>query len=429
MNAVRSGAGIQVSGLRIQGSGFRVHGFVGAAGLALVCLICTLTGTAWAQTGDTIVRETEPYADLQSKPFEYHGLGREKPEPEKIETIRIGLFAPSRGPRAAEALSLRRGAELAILGANAQNGLNGIPFELIIRTDDSPWGSAREVVKLVYDDHVWAVAGAIGGESTHVAQQIITKVHLPLIGTTTTDASLTQINIPWMFRLMPDDETIAQTLATHLIQEKDYDTIVTIASTAYDHRLRADAFKRNMARLGEPLALSLRFNPGDTDFSKQLALIQRSGTDAVVIWGGPDEGAALATALAAFDIFAGPGLDNTGFLRRAGPNAEGLTIVSLCDLGRNDPILAKFKLDFSAAFGIQPDVVAAFAYDGVRLVTEAIRQTGLNRARIRDVLSQTVNFDGVTGEIRFDGSGARTLQPVLLIVHKGKLRPAARAFP
>ena len=391
-------------------------------GLVFLSLILTIVGPASAQTGPPTAEVDRPYADLQSKPYEYHGLGREKPEPENVETIRIGLFAPSRGLRAADGLSSTRGAELAIAQANAQGGLNGIPFELITRTDDSPWGSAHEVVRLVYEDHVWAIAGAIGGESTHVAQQIITKAHLPLIGTATTDASLTQINIGWMFRLMPDDDSVAHTMASHLIREKDYDTIVSITSTAYDHRLRAEAFEKDMARLGVPLALSLQFNPGDTDFSKQLTLIERSGADAVVVWGAPGEGAALVKALTAFEVFAGPGLDRAEFLRRAGTSAEGLTIVSLFDLGRNDPVLATFKQKFSAAFGMQPDVVAAFAYDGIRLVTEAIRNAGLNRAKIRDALAQTVAFDGVTGEIRFDGSGASTGQPVLLVVNEGKLR-------
>ncbi len=424
MNVVPTGPKEQVSGSnKINAKRIlQSHSLKYPVGLALVCLIFALSGSTSAQTGAPAAEVDRPYADLQSKAYEYNGLGREMPEPENVETVRIGLFAPSRGPRAAEGLSLRQGAELAILEANARGGLNGIPFELMLRTEDSPWGSAHEVVKLVYDDHVWAVAGAIGGESTHVAQQIITKAQLPLIGTVTTDASLTQINIGWMFRLMPDDDAIAQTLATHLIQEKGYATIVTIASTAYDHRLRAEAFEKTMARLGAPLTLTLRFNPGATDFSKQLALIQRSGADAVVFWGGPEEGADLVPSLAAFDVFAGPGLNRTAFFRQAGASAEGLTIVSLCDLGRNDPVSATFKQEFFASFGLQPDVVAAFAYDGLRLVIEAIRHAGLNRARIRDVLADTEAFHGVTGEIRFDGSGAGTLQPVLLVVQDGELR-------
>ncbi len=389
---------------------------------AVVCLICmsvAFFGTAWAQTGDTTAKETQPYADLRSKPYRYHGFGREIPEPAQIETVGIGLFAPSESSRSTEGLSLRRGAELAIFEANSRGGLHGIPFELVIRTQNSPWGSAREVVKLVYDDRVWAIAGAIGGESSHVVQQIITKAQLPLVGTATTDASLTQINIGWTFRLMPNDTAIAHAVAAHLIQEKLSETTVTIASNAYDHRLRAEAFEKEMVRLGQPLSLSLRFNPGDRDFSKHLALIRRSGATAVVIWAGPTEGADLVAALPGFKLFAGPGLDRAEFFDRAGPSAEGLVMVSLCDLDRNDPVLGDFKENFSNAFNAHPDGVSAFAYDGVRIIIEAIRRAGLNRARIRDALAETKAYAGVTGEIAFDGSGANTLKPLLRVVHRG----------
>lgn len=386
-----------------------------------ICLVLMTTVAVSAQTGDTSARENEAYADLQSRPYEYHGPGRELPEPKSVEAIHIGLFVPSRGPRAADGLSLRRGAELAIAEANSQGGANTTPFELIVRTDDFTWGSAREVVRLVYEDRVWAVVGAIGGESTHVAQQIITKAQLPLIGTASSDASLTQINIPWMFRLMPDDDAIAHILATHLIEEKNHDTIVSIASTAYDSRLMAEAFEKHITRFGASLALSLRFDPGDSNFSSQLSLIERSGADAVVIWGEPEEGAALVQGLAAFEVFVGPSLDRADFFRQAGTKSEGLTVVSLCDLDRNDPILKAFKRTFTTAFGSEPDVVAAFAYDGVRLVVDAIRRAGLNRAKIRDVLASTSGFHGVTGEIFFDGSGANTVLPILKVVREGEL--------
>ncbi|MCP4571766.1 MAG: amino acid ABC transporter substrate-binding protein, partial [bacterium] len=165
-----------------------------ATALALVLLL--LAAGANAGSGE----EPPPYADLTSKPYEYHGRGRDLAEPVDLAAVRIGLFAPTQGPRAPAGLSLRRGAELAVAEANAAGGYRGIPFALIQRSDDQVWGSAREVVEMAYDDGVWAIIGAIGGQSTHVAQQVITKAQLPLISPASTDASLTQINIPWMFR-------------------------------------------------------------------------------------------------------------------------------------------------------------------------------------------------------------------------------------
>ena len=71
------------------------------------------------------------------------------------------------------------------------------------------------------------------------------------------------------------------------------------------------------------------------------------------------------------------------------------------------PKLKKFKADYVERFGMEADVFAAHAYDGMNLIIEAIQKVGLNRVLIRDVLSDLKTFQGyqgVTGEIILDQS-------------------------
>ncbi len=111
------------------------------------------------------------------------------------------------------------------------------------------------------------------------------------------------------------------------------------------------------------------------------------------------------------------------FLEIAGDAAEGVIAANLWDPTVKNTKLETFKQNYRERWDVEPKTYAAHAYDGVRLVIEAIRHAGLNRAGIRDVLAQPGTFGGVTGEILFDGSGANTGQPVLLVVHDGELRP------
>ena len=56
---------------------------------------------------------------------------------------------------------------------------------------------------------------------------------------------------------------------------------------------------------------------------------------------------------------------------------------------------------------MEPDVFAAHAYDGMNILIEAIKKAGLNRALIRDVLTDIKTFQGyqgVTGIVIFDGT-------------------------
>ena len=53
------------------------------------------------------------------------------------------------------------------------------------------------------------------------------------------------------------------------------------------------------------------------------------------------------------------------------------------------------------------DVFAAHAYDGMNIIIDAIKKAGLNRAKIRDVLTDMKTFqgyEGVAGKIIFDAS-------------------------
>ena len=62
------------------------------------------------------------------------------------------------------------GATLAIEEANANGGYGGKPFKLMLHNDSAIWGAAsNEIVKMVYDEKVWAMFGSISSDTTHIA--------------------------------------------------------------------------------------------------------------------------------------------------------------------------------------------------------------------------------------------------------------------
>ena len=93
---------------------------------------------------------------------------------------------------------------------------------------------------------------------------------------------------------------------------------------------------------------------------------------------------------------------------------KNLTLILPCNLWREDPAAQHFLQLYRSRFATSSDLVAAYAFDGLNLLIAAIRQAGLNRARIRDALATPRSYTGATGEIRFDGSGSNTARPVIL---------------
>jgi ABC-type branched-subunit amino acid transport system substrate-binding protein len=64
-----------------------------------------------------------------------------------------------------------------------------------------------------------------------------------------------------------------------------------------------------------------------------------------------------------------------------------------------------FQARFRARAGTAPSLAAAEVYDAVRLVAAGLRQSGPNRARLRDSLARVTKFAGASGTISFDGAG------------------------
>ena len=69
--------------------------------------------------------------------------------------------------------------------------------------------------------------------------------------------------------------------------------------------------------------------------------------------------------------------------------------------------MKSFQANYIEAYNIDSDVFAAHAYDGMNIIIEAIEIAGLNRVKIRDVLTDLKTFqgyEGVTGELILDNS-------------------------
>jgi ABC-type branched-subunit amino acid transport system substrate-binding protein len=67
-----------------------------------------------------------------------------------------------------------------------------------------------------------------------------------------------------------------------------------------------------------------------------------------------------------------------------------------------------FSKNYRRCFGVAPDWGAAEAYDAVRVLAASLRQSGPNRARLRDAVSGVSAFAGASGLISFDPAGNNT---------------------
>ena len=77
-----------------------------------------------------------------------------------------------------------------------------------------------------------------------------------------------------------------------------------------------------------------------------------------------------------------------------------------------------FQQEFQRIYRNMPGEIGAYAYDGMNLIIEAIRNAGLDREKIQKSLAK-IHYEGVTGVIKFDDKGNRIGAATLMEIKNG----------
>ena len=388
---------------------------------------------------------TAPYYEYYNELIEYNGAARDVPDASlnDLDEIKIGFLAPLYDhPDQALGKRMLDGAQLAIDEANAAGGYCGKPFRLVIHNDydnwqisknsegvyrDSAiWGAAsNDAVRMIYDDKVWAMFGSISSESTHIALRLTLKGETPIVNSASTDPTIPETIIPWYFTDLQDDRVQGYTLARHIYTELGLKRVAILRVNDRYGRFGVLKFRDASRRLGHPVVIEQKFMPGDMDFRHQLAVIQDSRADAIVLWTDMGPAAEILKEMRELGlkqrVFGSHRTIGNELIQLAGAAAEGFEAVYPYDPTQRTKKWLDFNRSFEAAYHEQPDHFGALAYDAMQILLQSICQAGLNRGRIRDVLTGVEQYEGVTGHMVFDPN-CKNISPMFLAtVHDGSI--------
>jgi ABC-type branched-subunit amino acid transport system substrate-binding protein len=357
----------------------------------------------------------EPYKRMLDDPLTF--TGTETLDPAEAETeYRIGVFAPD-GDDHPVGRDLVRGVALAVEQANASGGVNGKPLKMFRRWADDPWGAgSKEVIRMVFDDRVWALIGGPDGETTHVAEQVATKAHLPLIAPVSSDPSLTRARVPWIFRLAPDDRAQAEVIVEEGFGPLGLKRVGVVVSADHDGRIFAAQVRAAMGRAKISQIFELVVEPDLQDPGSLADRVRSFAPDAVVMRFRPTSVRRMLAALQSV------GVDCAVFL----PWIPGLRLVEFPP-GYNGPVfeIAPFRLRQQCSpylklmrsrarrYGAKPTASMVYGFDAANLVIEGLRRHAGGRADLQHQLIKLSGFWGASGPIRWDNGGGNTAKPVL----------------
>ncbi|HWR78421.1 MAG TPA: branched-chain amino acid ABC transporter substrate-binding protein [Thiobacillus sp.] len=354
------------------------------------------------------------------------------------QVVLIGQVSPLTGPQAHLGKDNENGARLALDEINAAGltlGGKKVVLELKSEDDAADPKTATTVAQKLVDEGVAGVIGHLNSGSTIPASKIYADSGIPQISPSATAVAYTASGFKTAYRVMTNDAQQGAVLGQYAVAQLGAKKIAIIDDrTAYGQGLADEVEKAAKAAGGEVVAREYT-SDRSTDFMAILTSIKGKAPDLVFFGGMDPQAAPMIRQMKQLGMQAkflgGDGAQTPKFIELAGADAEG-ALASNPGLPLDAmPGGSAFKARFEAKYG-KIQNYSPYAYDAVNVLVEAMkRANSSDPAKYLAELPKT-DYQGVTGQIRFDAKGdiaggAVTLYQVkdgkwqtLETVHSGK---------
>jgi branched-chain amino acid transport system substrate-binding protein len=333
------------------------------------------------------------------------------------ETIKIGLLIADN-----KSLAAKHGAEMAILKANETGGYNKQPFQLIVRSMEGPWGTgSKEAVNLIFDEEVLAIMGSHDGRNAHLVEQVTTKAQIVFLSAWASDPTLSQAFVPWFFSCVPNDNQQADVLIEEIYNKRKFSKIAAVSDNDYDSKLALISFLNKIKLAGKADPFQFFYNNTDADLNNIPDQIKKADVSCIILFGGPSASIKIIQQLRqrkmSQPVFGKLSLlDDKELSENDLRNYEDLVLIAPDQLSGSKVLT--FRDDFQKVYGYKPGAIAAYAFDGMNLLIDAIRIAGPDSEKIRKSLAN-INYEGITGSIHFDSKGNREGPAILVKMKHG----------
>ena len=339
-------------------------------------------------------------------------------------TVKIGLLIQDNN-----SLAARYGAEMAIRNANETGGYKGKKFQLVTRSMEGPWGTgSKQAVDLVYKENVCALMGSHDGRNAHLVEQVSAKERIVFLSAWASDPTLAQAFVPWYFTCVPNDLQQADAFINEIYNRRKLIRIVAISDNGYDSKLAMESLVKKIKTAGKREPIEFFYDNPLQDFDEILEKISKSAADGIILFGKPSSSLKFIYQMEkrkmkqkVFGAISVLDEDESSVQEQE----EYRNMILFVSGNWTSTKGLDFRKDYQKLYGNIPGAVAAFSFDGMSLLIEAIRKAGPDRSEIQKALTR-IRYEGVTGLIQFDDKGKRVGKVNLVEIKNGISEPVEK---
>jgi branched-chain amino acid transport system substrate-binding protein len=327
--------------------------------------------------------------------------------------VKIGFAAPLTGANAGYGKDLENGVRLAIEEANAQKikiGDKVAQFQIVSEDDQADPRIGVQAAQKLVDAGVSAVVGHFNSGTTIPASQVYEQAGIPVIDPAATNPIITGRGFANTFMVISTDAQNAGNAGVYAVEVTKAKRIAIIDDRTAFGQGEADEFEKAVKAHGGNLVAREYTDNKAVDFSTQITKIKSTNADLIFFGGLDTQAAGFAKRMKQLGMNAqlvgGGGVMDQDFIKLAGDSAEGAMAWEygrpLAQLPGGKDFSAKFK----KRFGVDILSYAPFGYDGAWAAIKAMQQAKSTTPNDYRPTLKGIDFEGVTGKISFDNTGA-----------------------
>lgn len=346
------------------------------------------------------------------------------------ETIKMGAVLPFTGSSGITGESSKNGLELAMEEINKSGGVNNKKIEILYedsQTKTEVGLTAFQKLKSV--NNIKTAFTSVSGVALAISPVANENkiIQMDVVSAAPKYSS-------------PDDFTFRTGVSSYFFASKMTDTLlsndikeVALLHVNNDYGLGyKDVFTKDYEGRGGKIIDVETYNQGDTDFKTQITKIKQYSPEAFLMISLQKETPLLLKQMDQLnfnvpiyaDVYAAELPDNL----TAKVSAGMIYLKPAIDSGNLSNAVAKrFKENYLAKYGKEPDFIAAQAYDGLCLVVEAMKKCDSpeNAECIKEQLYSIKNYQGAIGsDLSFDSNGDIVDRPLeLKTIKNGQFVP------
>lgn len=353
------------------------------------------------------------------------------------ETIKIGAVFAVTGPAAFLGGPEKNTALMIADEVNAQGGINGMKVEVIVKDTQGDTTAAVNAVKeLITRDDVLAIIGPSRSGTSLAVIDLAEEYEVPLISCAAAEKIVNPVR-KWVFKTPQKDSDAVKSIYT-LMKKRGMTKIAIITGLTGFGTAGREELMKYAPEFGLEIVADETYGAKDTDMTPQLTKISGTDAEAIVNWSIVAAQTMVmknAKQLGLkIPIFQSHGYGNIKYTREAGDAAEG--VIFPCgrllvaetmspDNPQKAPLL-EYKQKYEAKFKDDVSTFGGHAYDSMWLILNAVKEVGLDRAKVRDYIENTKGFVGTGGIFNFspeDHNGLAMDAFEMIVVRDGKFYP------